>query len=54
MRFGGRHVAPLLGVPASGREVTWTGAAFFAARANLLTEIWVLGDLAALKDQLQA
>ncbi len=44
----------LFGVPATGRVVAWTGAAFFATDARLITEVWVLGDVDALKRQLGA
>lgn len=52
MRFSGVHVGPFLGYPPSGRRVEWPGAAFFTARDDLLDTIWVLGDLDALRGQL--
>lgn len=50
--FSGVHVGQFLGYPPSGRRVTWQGAAFFTARDGLLDTIWVLGDLDALRGQL--
>jgi predicted ester cyclase len=52
VRFAGRHRGPLLGVPATGRRVAWTGAAFFTLGDRRIRRIWVLGDLDALKAQL--
>lgn len=52
VRFSGAHVGPFLGVPASGRAIAWTGAAFFTLHAARFTQIWVVADLAALRNQL--
>lgn len=54
MIFSGRHRAPLLGVQATGRDVSWAGAAFFTIRANRIESLWVLGDIAGLKAKLGA
>jgi steroid delta-isomerase-like uncharacterized protein len=53
MRFSGTHRAELLGVAPSGREVSWAGAAFFTITDGRIAELWVLGDLDALKRQLE-
>ena len=50
--WSGTHVGTLLGIPASGRRFAYDGAAFFTARDGLLAEIWVVGDLGALRSQL--
>ena len=34
MRFTGKHRAEFLGVAATGRQVTWAGAAFFRFEAG--------------------
>ncbi len=52
MRFTGRHRDEFLGVPATGRQVTWAGAAFFRCEGGRIAELWVLGDLAELRRQL--
>ena len=54
MRFSGVHVGPFLGYPPSGHRVEWQGAAFFTSREHLLDTIWVLGDVATLRSQLDA
>ena len=52
MRFSGLHRAEFLGVQATGREIVWSGAAFFRITANAISELWVLGDVNAVKRQL--
>jgi steroid delta-isomerase-like uncharacterized protein len=52
MRFRGVHRAKFFGVEATGREITWNGAAFFAARDGRIAELWVLGDVEAVMRQL--
>jgi predicted ester cyclase len=54
VRFSGVHEGIFLGFAPTGRRVEWTGAAFFAADRGLLRDIWVLGDLDALRGQLAA
>lgn len=55
MRFSGRHVGELLGVAPSGRKVEWLGAALFTMGDDgRIGDLWVLGDVAALKAQLAA
>lgn len=50
--WSGTHVGPLLGTDPTGRHFRYPGAAFFTARDGLLADVWVVGDLAALRDQL--
>ena len=52
MRFTGRHRDVLQGVPATGRQITWSGAAFFKCEDGQITDLWVLGDLVELRRQL--
>ena len=54
MRFTGRHRDVLQGVPATGRQITWSGAAFFQCEGGRITDLWVLGDLVELRRQLEA
>jgi hypothetical protein len=39
-------------MPATGRSFGYDGAAFFTGRDGALRSAWVLGDLAALREQL--
>ncbi|MBI1897441.1 MAG: ester cyclase [Acidobacteria bacterium] len=54
MRFSGRHVSSFRGYAPTGKPVQWLGAALFRFDGRLITDLWVLGDLAALDAALQA
>jgi steroid delta-isomerase-like uncharacterized protein len=54
MRFSGRHVGTFKGYLPSGKSVWWMGAALFRFERGLITELWVLGDLAGLDAVLRA
>jgi predicted ester cyclase len=54
MSFTGRHQGPFFGVPATGNAIQWAGAAFFTTDGRQITELWVLGDVDAVKRQLGA
>ncbi|CAK9060859.1 Metallophosphoesterase domain-containing protein 1 [Durusdinium trenchii] len=54
--FRGTHVGQLLGLPGTGRAVEWIGCARFRVVSGVhgaqLGDIWVLGDLYSLQQQL--
>ena len=52
MTFSGLHQGTVLGYPPTGRNVSWSGAALFTFKGDLITDLWVLGDLRALEGQL--
>ncbi len=53
MRFSGVHVGELLGYAPTGKRVEWMGAALFTAGEDgRLADLWVLGDVSALRTQL--
>ncbi len=52
MSFHGTHRGRFFGVEATDREILWSGAAFFRVRDDVITELWVLGDIDAVKRQL--
>jgi steroid delta-isomerase-like uncharacterized protein len=54
MRFRGIHSGEFFGVPATGQEIIWSGAAFFTMDRDRVAELWVLGDIDAVKRQLGA
>ncbi|WP_217352051.1 ester cyclase, partial [Ruegeria sp. HKCCA6837] len=54
MTFRGTHQAEFFGVAATKREIEWAGAAFFTLSGNKLSQLWVLGDVDAVKQQLGA
>jgi steroid delta-isomerase-like uncharacterized protein len=53
LSYSGKHEGPIFGVAATGRRITYTGAAFFRFddHARIL-RAWILGDLANLWRQL--
>jgi predicted ester cyclase len=50
--FRGRHRARFFGVEPTGKEIRWSGAAFFRVANGKITELWVLGDVEAVRRQL--
>jgi orotate phosphoribosyltransferase len=52
MCFSGIHRGDLLGHPATGKPVEWAGAALFTFRSGRIAELWVLGDVHGLRQQL--
>ena len=52
MRFSGKHRGKMFGVEASGRDIVWDGAAFFKVSDGAIAELWVLGDVEAVRRQL--
>ena len=54
MRFSGMHVGPFRGFAATGKPVSWMGAALFRFEDGKIAELWVLGDLAGLDALLRA
>lgn len=52
MEFVGTHGGTFYGVLPTGQKITWSGAAFFQTDGQRITELWVLGDIDAVKRQL--
>jgi predicted ester cyclase len=52
LRFCGIHRGPFFGVAPTSREISWSGTAFFTTDRSRITELWVLGDIDAVKRQL--
>ena len=53
LHYSGTHTGTLLGFEATGRRFEYAGAAFFTVTEGLLASAWVLGDLDALRRQLE-
>ena len=51
--FSGVHRGQLMGYPPSGGRVSWLGVATFTFDGELISDVWVLGDLAELEKQIQ-
>jgi predicted ester cyclase len=54
MTFYGRHRGKFFGIEPTGKEIRWSGAAFFKTRGSKIVELWVLGDIEAIRRQLEA
>lgn len=54
MTFSGIHRGELMGCKPTGKRVTWVGAALFTFEADKVKDLWVLGDLASLQEQMLA
>jgi len=52
MTFGGIHQNEFMGYKPSGKRVSWKGCALFTFDADLISDVWVLGDLKSLESQL--
>lgn len=52
MEFVGTHGGVFYGVEPTGKTISWSGAAFFETDGQQITELWVLGDIDAVKQQL--
>jgi predicted ester cyclase len=52
LRWSGTHTGDLAGHAATGRRFAYEGAAFLTAEGGLLRQIWVVGDLDALRSAL--
>ncbi len=48
MRFSGLHTGIFRGYQPTGKPVYWLSAALFRIEREVITELWVLGDLASL------
>jgi steroid delta-isomerase-like uncharacterized protein len=53
LHYSGHHHGLLLGHEGRGQAVAYAGAAFFHATGGQLTAAWVLGDLDALRRQVE-
>ncbi len=51
MSFSGKHRGNFFGAAPTGRDIRWQGAAFFTTAGGKITELWVLGDIDAVKRQ---
>jgi predicted ester cyclase len=52
LRFHGTHCGSLFGHAGTGRRVAWHGAPFFTFEGDRIRDLWVLGDVHSLLQQL--
>lgn len=50
--FSGVHQKPFLGYSPTFKRVQWLGAALFSLDVDKIVDLWVIGDLDALREQL--
>jgi steroid delta-isomerase-like uncharacterized protein len=53
LTYRGTHRGEVLGIPPTNRRVEYAGAAVFRFRQGKIAEVWVLGDVHGLLQQLQ-
>ena len=53
MTFTGIHRDEFMGYPPSQKRVSWNGCALFTFDGELVKDVWVLGDLKNLEEQLK-
>jgi len=53
LSYTGTHQGEIFGVPASGATFEYAGAAIFTIHDELIREVWVLGDIYGLLQQLE-
>ena len=54
MTFRGVHRGRCFEVDATGNEIRWAGGAFFKTDGAQIIDLWVLGDIDSVKQQLNA
>ncbi|USG62762.1 ester cyclase [Sneathiella marina] len=52
MEFVGTQDGVFYATPPTHKKITWAGAAFFKTNGTQITDLWVLGDIDAIKQQL--
>jgi len=53
MTFTGIHRDEFMGYPPTRKRVSWNGCALFTFDGELIKDVWVLGDLKNLEEQLK-
>ena len=53
MSFSSLHQHDFMGLRPTGKRVTWQGCALFSFDEELIADVWVLGDLKGLEEQLK-
>lgn len=53
MSFTGIHRDEFVGYSPSHKRLTWKGCALFTFEGERISDVWVLGDLKSLEDQLK-
>ena len=54
LSYSGTHKGELFGIPPTGKKIQYCGAAVFTIRDDRIHDVWVLGDIYGLLEQLRA
>ncbi len=54
LRFHGCYRRDMFGFAPTGKHVAWAGAPFFTFEGDKVRDVWVLGDVHGLIEQLKA
>lgn len=54
LAYTGTHRGELFGIPPTGKRVEYAGTAVFTISQGKIAEVWVLGDIYGLLEQLKA
>jgi predicted ester cyclase len=54
LSYTGTHLGEVFGIAATGRRVCYAGVAFFVIGGKGIEQVWVLGDVYGLLQQLRA
>ena len=52
LQFRGTHSGEFLGIPATGRSITYVSHEFYRIAGGLIAEEWICSDMATLLGQL--
>lgn len=53
LRYTGTHRGELFGIAPAGKRIEYAGAAVFTIKSGKIADVWVLGDIYGLLDQLK-
>ena len=53
MTFTGVHQNDFMRYPPTDKRVSWKGCALFTFNGDLVADVWVLGDLKSLEEELK-
>ncbi|MEV6497127.1 ester cyclase [Streptomyces prunicolor] len=54
VKLTGTHLAPLLGLPATGRKVEWSTTEIWRVQGSLFVERWAQDDMLGLREQISS
>ena len=52
LKYSGTHKGDIFGIPSTGKKIVYYGSAIFSFSENKISDVWVLGDIHGLLNQL--